>query len=231
MGNFRSVGMADANPVFLQVTAQFSHLAEQEVDGLGPALGGADGNHLAFLAHVDEGTHPNQGAHGGGKASYTAAAAEELEVIGKEIHGEMVYLHGGPGQDFVQGLAGLHQVSHLAHDGVADGSDALGVNLFETGGRVLLPQLGYGLVHGVEGIGHGAGEVDIENLVSGREVLLEVLDVLFLGDGAGGGQNAATEPVIEGMRVEGLEINVRIGGPGLDAVRHGDEAVPVFGRQ
>ena len=160
-GNLGGIGVADADAVLLQFVAQFSHLVHQIGHGVHPALGGTHGHHFTLLAHVDEGTHADEGAHRGRQSAHTAAAAEELQVIGKEIHGEFVYLGLGPFQNLVQRFAGLHQVSHFPHNGVADGGNALGINFFEAGLGVLGLELGNGLVHGVEGVGHGPGEVNV----------------------------------------------------------------------
>ena len=45
--------------------------------------------------------------------------------------------------------------------------------------------------------------MDIQDVVPGGELRLEILDIAFLGDGAGGGQHAAAEHVVEGTGFDG----------------------------
>ena len=230
MGDVRGVGMADTDPVLMDIVAQLRHHIHQMGHGLEPAGLRSHGNHFPFLAHVDDGTHADQGSHGGGQPAYTAAAAEELEVVGKEVHGKMIHFFLGPLQDLVQGFSGLHKVSHLPRDVVADGGNAFGVDFLETGSGIFLLQLCDGLVHDVEGVGHGPGEVYVEDVVAFLEVFFEVADIPLFGNGAGGGQNACTQCVVESVGVECLEIFVGIDRFCVDAVGHRDQRVTVFSR-
>ena len=140
----------------------------------------------------------------------------------------MVDFRFRPFQHFVERLAGLEQVADRPDDGVADGGDALGVDLLEPAFRIFGAEFRHGLVHRVEGVGHRAGEVHVEHVVAGGEFRLEVFEVTLFRDGAGGGQDAAAQDVVEGPAVEFGEVDVRVDGFGVDAVGHADELVAIF---
>ena len=231
MGKLRGIAMADADAVGGNVLAQFAHFVHQEIQRFGTSFGRSNAHHLAFLAHVDEGAYANEGTHGGGKAAHPAAAAEEFEVIGKEIHGKLVHFRAGPFQHLVQCFTRFYQVTHLAHNGIAEGGDTFGVYLLEARARILFLKERNGLVHGVEGVGHRAREMHVQDVVPGHKVADEIVDILLFGDGTGGGKDASAKGVVEGVRIEAVKIHIRIRGFCVDAVGHRNERITVLGRQ
>lgn len=227
-GKLGSIGMADDETVGAEVVAKVGHLLHKVLHRLDASFLLAAGDHLALSGHVDDGTDSDERPHGGGKTAYTAAAAEKLEVIGEEIHCEPVHFVPGPFQDLGQALSCLEQIADFTGDGITDRSDAFGVYLVEIAPGVFGFELRHSMVHGIESIGHGTREVDVEDVIAGGEFGFEIFHVPFGRNGACSREDAAAEKVVEFPGVEFVEIDVRVDGLGVYAVGHADQAVAVF---
>lgn len=225
VGKSRCIGVGHNHAVLLDVLSQLRNRVHQAGNCLAAAFDRADADHLSVLVHVNDRANAQHGAHGGGEAGHSAASMEKAQVVREEVHGEPVHLGFRPIQNLLRSPPGEVLISDLLDDVQAADGNALGVDLKEAAFGVFRLQLCHGAVHCVEGGGHGAGEVDIENVVPCGKDRLEILPVLRLADGAGGGQQAVPQPVVERMGVKGGKIHIGINGLGFDRIGHTDEGI------
>ena len=118
-GDVGAVRVADDHTVGLHVLAEVFDILHQTRNGLGATGFLADAHHLALVVEVDDGPYADETAHRGRQTAHATAAAEELQVVGEEIHRELWHFHLGPFHDFLGGLARFQQVGHFEDDIVA----------------------------------------------------------------------------------------------------------------
>ena len=152
-GDVGAVRVADDYAVGFHVFAEVFHILHQTRDGLGTSRFLADAHHLALVVEVDDGSDADEAAHGGSQATHATATAEELQVVGKEIHWELRHFHLGPCHDFLSGFARFQQVGHFEDDIVAQGTDTQRVNGVEFPFGLLRLHFFHRLVHDGEGVG------------------------------------------------------------------------------
>ena len=228
LGDIAAVGMTDQHAVILDVLAELIDIADQAFHRLDSALFLADGDHLALLVHIDDGTDAQEGAHRARDTGHTAAVLEEFKVIGKEITANLVHLGLSPFEHLFGRFARLIQITDLLDGHQGAQGDAHRVNLIKLAIGVLLQQLLDGDIHVVKCRGHIAGEMDVQNIVALFEVRLKILLVLLGGDRRGVRQYAAAQFVIERVRVKGLKILIGVGRHAVNGIRHADHMVAEF---
>ena len=222
--------MSQSSLASSDVVAELFHGLNETVHRVRSAALLADADHLALVVHADDRADAEERSHRRGDAAHASAALEELEIVRKEVLRVVIDLALRPFDELFGGLARFVQVADRAHEIVADDRNALGVDRVESALRELLEKLRNRFVHCAERNGHRRGEVHIQDVVALLEFGMEIVRVALRGDAAGRGQHALAQRLIERVRIKHVIVLVRPDRLCVDAVRHGDQMIPVFFR-
>lgn len=226
---FRSIGMDDEDLMILDVISELVHIIHDLFKGRKTAEHFSDGIHSSLVIDGDDRLDGKDCSHGRRKAGQTAGSLEEFEVVDESEKGIVFYeIVFGNIEDLFQALSFLVKLSDLFEYDKGQSGDSLCVEGVDRSFGIFFFENLDGDVHGVEGAGELAGEMDIEDVVAFLEFGLEVGNI-FLGRKTGClGNVAIAKPVIESVGVERLFGFVGEDFFAVDSVGHRNQPISVF---
>ena len=84
--------MCHDKAVIFKIVTKILYVLHQTVKCFSSAFFLADIHHLSLSVDMNDGTNPQQGTHGCGKAADSAASFEEFQIVNTHVHSKMVDL-------------------------------------------------------------------------------------------------------------------------------------------